>query len=141
MPTREGNYILELDGFGAISATEVSMPTKTHTPIEHQPGNQPEPDLFRGNTKTEELTFKHAHGVGGVAEALARYFDDYIDGTRTDKLNGRFLISDESGLVVQQTYDIQDAVPTQFKVEQHSGSGTSTSSFTFGFRPTRFRLL
>jgi|SRR5947209_2003371 len=141
MPSREGNFIIELDGFGPISATEVSMPSKTHTPWEHQPGNQPEPDLGRGNFKTEDMTFKHAHGVGNVAEQLERYFDLYVDGLVTDKLNGRFIIMDESGLVPQQTYDLIDAVPTSFKVEQHTGSGTGVSTFTFGMRPTRFRLV
>jgi hypothetical protein len=141
MPTREGNFILELDGFGPISATEVGMPAKTHTPWEYQPGNQAEPNLGRGNTKTDELTMKHAHGVGGIAEQLARYFDDYVDGFTTDKLNGRLVIMDESGLIPLQTYDIQDAVPTQFKVEQHTGTGTGVSMFTFGLRPTRFRLV
>jgi hypothetical protein len=141
MPSSENRYVLELDGFGPISALEVAMPPKTHTPVEHQPGNQAEPDLLRGNTKTEELTLKHAHGVGNVAETFARYFDDYIDGVIVDKLQGRFLVMDESGLVVQQTYDIQDAVPTQFKPEQHTGTGTGVSSFTIGLRPSRFRLL
>lgn len=141
MPSREGNFILELDGFGPISATEVTIPSRSHAPWEHQPGNQPFPDLGRGNFKVEELTFKHAHGVGGVAEALSRYFDLYEDGLVTEKLNGRFIVMDESGLIPQQTYDIQDAVPTQFKVENHSGTGTGVSSFTFGLRPTKFRLV
>ncbi|MET0626567.1 MAG: hypothetical protein ABW250_26770 [Pyrinomonadaceae bacterium] len=141
MPSSDSRYLLELDGFGPIAALDVTMPTKTHTPVEYQPGNVAEPELVRGNTKTEELTLKHAHGVGNVAENFARYFDDFIDGLRTDRLQGRFLVMDESGLVVQQTYEIQDAVPTQFKPEQHTGTGTGVSSFTIGLRPSRFRLL
>jgi hypothetical protein len=139
MPSREGNYLLELDGFGAISATEVALPSKTHTPWEHQPGNQASPDLGRGNFKVEEMTFKHAHGVGQIADQLNAYFDDYLDGVRTDKLNGRFIVNDESGLVPVMTYEIVDAVPTQFKIENHSGTGTGVSMFTFGLRPTNFR--
>ncbi|MGB8508138.1 MAG: hypothetical protein WCD76_07025 [Pyrinomonadaceae bacterium] len=132
---------MELDGFPAISATEVSMPSRAHTPFEHQPGNQANPDLGRGNFKCEEMTFKHAHGVGGVDEALNRYFDAYLEGLITDKLNGRFIIMDESGLVPTKTYELVDCVPTMFKPEQHTGSGTNTSQFSFGIRPTNYRLV
>lgn len=141
MASSENRFLLELDGFGPISALDATMPGKTHTPVEHQPGNQAEPELLRGNTKTEELTLKHAHGVGNILAEFTAYFDNYIDGLRTDKLQGRFLVMDESGLVVQETYELQDAVPTQLKPEQHTGTGTGVSAFTIGLRPTRFRRL
>jgi|SRR5205085_10436811 len=141
MPSSDNRFILELDGFPAIAALDATLPSKAHTPFEHQPGNQAMPDLGRGNFKCDDLTLKHAHNVGGLDDSLARYFDLYTEGIITDKLNGRFMVMDESGLVPVKTYDIIDAVPTMFKPEQHTGTGTNVSSFSFGMRPTNFRLI
>lgn len=141
MATSQGRFIFEIDGMPAVVATEVTLGAKKQTPFKHQPGNQPNPDLGRGNFEVEEMTAKHAHGVGVAGEAFARYMDLYLAGLVTEKLNCRLLIMDEGGLFPIQTWDLIDCVPTSFKPETHQGSGTEVSQFSFGLTPTDQRMV
>jgi len=141
MPSSENRYIFELDNFPSFAALEATPPKKKHTAFKHHPGNQPNPDLGRGNFECEEMTVKHAHGVGGVLGALSRYYDLYLSGVITDKLNGRFIVMDEAGLFPETIYELQDCVMTNFGAEQHTGTGTNISQFSFSLLPTDFRTV
>lgn len=141
MPSHENRFLLEIDGISVISATEVTMPGMKQTPFKHQPGNQPFPELGRGNYEIEELTFKHAHGVGQAGEEFARRMSLYIQGVVVEKFNARFIVLDEAGRSPVATYELQDCVPTMFKPESHNGSGTNVSQFSCSIQPTDMVML
>ncbi len=135
MPTSENRYILEIEGFGTIYASEVTFGGKEHTPAELYIGNQPNPILVRGNFKVNELTFKHAHGLGSVANDAAQWVDDYVDGIDVSKRGGRFIVLDEAGITPLDTWELRGSVPTKFQPETHGASNTNASMFTLGLRP------
>lgn len=139
--TSQNRFIFEIDGMPAIVATEVTLGSVKLTPFKHQPGNQPNPDLGRGNFEVEELTVKHAHGVGQTEFVFGTYFEAYKRGIVTEKLNCRLLIMDEGGLIPIQQWDLIACIPTTFKPEAHTGTGTEVSQFSFGLTPTDMRLV
>ncbi|HKO43332.1 MAG TPA: phage tail protein [Pyrinomonadaceae bacterium] len=139
--TAEGRYLLEIDGVSSIRASEVTMPGKEHTPVELYVGNQRNPILVSGNFKVDALTFKHAHALNQSGEELFRWIDGYLDGVDQTKRGARFIIMDEGGSSPLEEYELQECVPTSFKPETHSASGTNASMFTFGLRPSNMRRL
>jgi hypothetical protein len=141
MPTHENRYQLEMDGVTVLQASECKIGAKEHTPFELYLGNQPNPELGRGNSKVNETTFKHATGLGEAANELSRWYDDYVDGVDVTKRGARLIVFDETGTTPIDTYEMQDCVPTKFELENHSASGTNASMFTFGLRPTRMPKL
>ena len=134
MPTSENRFLLEIDGIGTIRATEVTMPDKEHTPVELYVGNRPNPILVRGNFKVNELTFKHATGLGQVTREISQWVDNYTSGLDVTKRGARFIVLDEAGVTPIDTYELRNGVPTRFKPETHGAANTSASMFTFGFR-------
>ncbi|MGH9944615.1 MAG: hypothetical protein ACRD9R_19895 [Pyrinomonadaceae bacterium] len=136
MPSSENRYLLEIDGVTAITATDVTMPGKKHTPFKHQPGNLPRPELGRGNYEIEEMTFMHAHGVGSAGEEIVAWMDAYLSGLLVEKRSARFIVLDEAGRIPVAVYEMIDCVPTMFKAEKHTGSGTNISQFSFSLQPT-----
>lgn len=139
--THEGRYLLEIDGVAAIRASEVTMPSKEHTPVELYVGNHPNPTLSRGNFKVGDLTFKHATALNQTGQELFQWADDYMDGVDVGKRGARFIVMSEDGLSPLEEYELQECVPTSFKPETHSASGTGASMFTFGLRPTNMRRI
>jgi len=139
--THEGRYLLEIDGVTAVRASEVTMPGKDHTPVELYVGNQPNPILVRGNHKVDALTFKHATALNQTGEELFRWADHYMDGVDVGKRGARFIVLSEDGVSPVEEYELQECVPTSFKPETHSASGSNASMFTFGLRPTQMRRL
>lgn len=137
--THEGRYLLEIDGVTSVRASEVTMPGKDHTPFELYVGNQPNPILGRGNFKIDALTFKHATALNQSGEELFRWADDFMDGIDLSRRGARFIVLDEAGVTPIEEYELEDCVPTSFKPETHSASGTNASMFTFGLRPTNMR--
>lgn len=131
----ENRYILELDGFGTIYASEATVGSKEHTPVELYVGNQPSPFLLRGNFKINELTFKHAHSLGSAADDAARWMDDYVDGIDVSKRGGRFIVLDEAGVTPIANWELRGCVPTKFQPETHGAANTNPSFFTLGLRP------
>jgi len=139
--THEGRYLLEIDGVSSIRASEATMPGKDHTPFELYVGDQPNPLLGRGNFKVDVLTLKHAHALTQAGEELFRWADDFMDGVDLSRRGARFIVLDESGQSPVAEYELQECVPTSFKPETHSASGTNASMFTFALRPTNMRLI
>jgi phage tail-like protein len=139
--THEGRYLLEIDGVTAVRASEVTMPGKDHTPVELYVGNQPNPILVRGNFKIGDMTFKHATALNLAGEELFQWADDYMDGVEVGKRGVRFVVLSEDGFTPVEEYELQECVPTSFKPETHSASGSGASMFTFGLRPTNMRRL
>ena len=138
MPSSENRAVVEFDGFPPIVALECKPPKKTHTNFEHHPLNQPYPDLGRGNYKCEEMTFKHAHGVGQALQAFSSYYDEYLSGRTVEKLNGRVIMMDEAGRSAETTYVLIDCVMTGFEPDNMTGSGTNVATATITLRPTDY---
>lgn len=132
--THENRYLVEIDGVIAVTASEVTMPGIEHTPVELYVGNQPSPILVRGNFKVEEMTFKHASALNTTGDELFAWIRDFVDGVVLDRRTVRFVVLDEDGATPVDEYELQNCVPTKFKPETHSASGTGASMFTFGLR-------
>lgn len=138
MPSSENRAVVEFDDFPPIVALECKPPKKTHANFEHQPLNQPYPDQGRGNYKCEEMTFKHAHGVGQALDAFSSYYEDYLAGRNVAKLNGRIIIMDEAGRAPVTTYVLIDCVMTGFEPDNLTGTGTNVATATITVRPTDY---
>jgi hypothetical protein len=141
MASSEGRFLVEADGVTAITATEATVGGLKHTPHKHQPGNQPNPTLGRGNFEVEEMSFKHATAVGAAGAQLRQWLMDYARGLTVQKRNFRFIVMDEAGRVPVETTELLDCVPTLYKPEPHTGSGTNVSQFSFSLLPTDMRVV
>lgn len=137
--THENRYVIEVDGVAAVAASEMTPPSKDHTPVEVYVGNSPSPVLSRGNTKIGDFTFKHAHALNQAGSELFQWMDNYVDGVDTSKRTARIVVFDEDGQSTVDEYELQDCVPTSYKPEAHSASGTNASMFSFSLRPTNMR--
>lgn len=137
--THENRYILELDGVAAVAASEVTMPGKDHTPFELYVGNRSNPILGGGNFKIGDLSFKHAHALNQAGTELFQWMDDYTGRIDLSKRNARLVVMDEDGQTPVAEYEMTECVPTSFKPEAHSASGTNASMFSFSLRPTDMR--
>jgi hypothetical protein len=140
-PTSVNRYILEIDGVPAVAATEATPPGFKQTPGKYQPGNQPNPTHFRGNFEIEEMTFKHARGIGQAGRELVRWLIDYSRGLAVQKRSLRFITMDETGRSPLETWECLDCVPTMYKPEQGTGTGTDVATFTFSLQPDDARLI
>ena len=143
MTSSEGRFLLEADGVTAIMATDVTPGGFKHTPHKHQSGNQPNPDIGRGNYEIEEFTFKHATANGAAGEQLRDWLMTYARGGGgvAQKRNFCFIVMDESGSLPVETTELYDCVPTMYKAETHTGSGTNVSQFSFSIQPTDMEVL
>jgi len=139
--THEGRYLLELDGVAAVSASEVTMPGKEHSPVEIYVGNQRNPILVGGNFKISDLTFKHASALNEAGRELFAWLNDFLSGIDMSRRGARFIVMDEAGETPLDEYDLIECVPVSFKPETHSAAGTGASMFTFALRPTDMQLL
>lgn len=134
-PSAEGRFILEIDGVSAIVATEVTAPGYKHTPVKHQPGNRVRPQHVRGNVEIEELTFKHARAINDAGLALLDWLVAFGEGDAVELKNVRFITKDESGRTTIETMEMTDCLPTMYKPESGSGSGTNVALFSFSLQP------
>ena len=139
--THENRYLLEFDGVAAIAASEVTMPSKEHTPAELYVGNQPNPILVRGNFKVDDMSFKHAHALNETGNEVFRWLDDFVDGVDLSRRGARLVVLDEDGVTPVDVYELEECVPRSFKPEAHSASGTGVSMFTVTIRPTNMRKI
>ena len=139
MPSSENRFVVEVDGVTAITATQATPGGIKQTPFKHQPGNQPNPTHGRGNYEIEEFTFKHATAHGNAGAQLRQWLVDYIKGRSVTKRSVRFIVMDEAGRRPVETYELIDCVPTMYKPEQHTGSGTNVSEFSFSLQPDDVR--
>jgi phage tail-like protein len=137
--THENRYLIEVDGVAAVAASEMTPPSKDHTPVELYVGNQPNPVLSRGNFKIGDFSFKHAHALNQAGADLFQWMDNYTDGIDLTKRTARLVVLDEDGATPVAEYELQECVPTSFKPETHSASGTNASMFSFTLRPTNMR--
>jgi hypothetical protein len=128
--THENRYLIEIDGIGQIRASEVTMPGKEHTPVELYVGNQKNPLLLLGNFKVEALTIKHASALNETRSQYSQWLDDFLAGIDLQRRTARMVVTDEDGVT-----PVEECVPTSFKLETHSASGTGASMFTIGLRP------
>jgi phage tail-like protein len=140
-PPAEGRFIVEINGIRAIVATEATPPGFKHTPVKYQPGNQHMPTYVRGNSEIEEFTFKHARAVGQVGQQLVGWLRAWASGTAVERLTARFITMDETGRTPVETWELVDCLPTQYKPETSSGTGTNVAAFTFGLQPSDARLI
>jgi len=133
--THENRYLIEIDGIGQIRATEATMPGKDHTPVELYLGNEKNPLLLLGNFKVEALTIKHASALNETRREFSQWLDDFLAGTDLQRRTARMIVLEEDGQTPVDEYELQECVPTSFKLETHSASGTGASMFTMGLRP------
>jgi len=137
--THENRYVIEVDGVAAIAASDMTPPSKDHTPVELYVGNNPLPVLSRGNSKIGDFSFKHAHALNQAGAELFQWIDDYVGGLDTTKRNARIVVFDEDGEAIVDEYELQECVPTSYKPESHSASGNNASMFSFSLRPSNMR--
>jgi len=137
--THENRYVVEVDGVSAVAASEMTPPSKDHTPVELYTGNKPNHTLSRGNFKIGDFSFKHAHALNQAGADLFQWMDDYTDGIDNTKRTVRIVVFDEDGQTPVDEYELQDCVPTSYKPESHSASGTNASMFSFTLRPENMR--
>jgi phage tail-like protein len=135
-PVAEGRYILEIDGVQVFAAMEATPPGKKHTPVNYQPGNQRNPQPLPGNFVIEECTFKHAMVINEVGLVLVDWLNGVASGDFVEYKNARFLTLDESGRTPIQTWEMLECLPTMFKPDNVSGTGTNVASFSFSLQPT-----
>lgn len=133
--TRENRYLVEIDGISQIRASEATMPSKEHTPVEFYEGNKPNPNLLLGNFKVEDMTFKQAHGLNETESQVSQWLDDFVDGVNVTRRGARMIVLSEDGATPIAEYELQRCVPRSFKPEPHTASGTNASMFTFALRP------
>lgn len=137
--THENRYVIEIDGVPVIAASEMTPPDKSHTPVEIYTGNNPMPQLSRGNSKIGDFSIKHAHALNQAGSDLFQWMDDYADGVDNSKRTARIVVMDEDGVTPVDEYELQDCVPTSYKPEAHSAGGTNASMFSFTLRPSNMR--
>lgn len=141
IPPAEGRFILEIDGIRAVVATEATPPGYKHTAVKYQPGNQSMPIHVRGNSEIEECSFKHARGIGQVGQQLVAWLRAFASGAVVERRNARFITMDETGRTPIETWELIGCVPTMYKPETSSGTGTNVASFTFSLQPSDARLI
>lgn len=140
-PVAEGRFILEIDGVPAVVAMEATPPGKKHTATKYQPGNQRNPTILPGNYEIEECTFKHARGIGQVGLTLVDWLDGVSSGEFIEYKTARFITMDETGRTPIETWEMTDCLPTMYKPDNVSGTGTGVASFSFSLQPTDARRL
>lgn len=141
MPSSENRFLLEADGFTGLMATEVTAPGLKHTPVKYQPGNQLMPILVRGQGEVEEMTFKHARAVGSQGKQLVKWLTDHLRNRAVTTRNFRFLTMSEDGSTVAEEWELLDCMPTMYKPDQSSGTGTNVATFSFSIQPSHARLI
>jgi len=134
-PSSEARFLVEIDGVTGIVATETTPPGFKHTPVKYQPGNQHKPIHLRGNSEVEEMTFKHARAVNGVGLQLVQWLQDFASGDAVEPRTVRFITMDEAGRNPVETWQLRDCVPTMFKPDSGSGTGTNVATFSFSLQP------
>jgi phage tail-like protein len=133
--THENKYNIEIDGIADCRSSEVTMPSKEHTPAEIYEGNKPSPSLVAGNFKVEDVTVKHAHGLNETEAQMSQWLDDFVSGVDMSRRSARMIVFAEDGREPIAEYEMRRCVPRSFKPEPHNASGTGASMFTFVFRP------
>ena len=135
--TSSGFYMFEMDGVAAAEASEVSGIGLKHEVFKIGVGNQAYPYLGRSKYECNEVTVKHAHALNNAGKQMFQYFDDYINGVRTDKINIRLIQLGEDGFKTEATWQMEECVPTEFMQETNKGDSNDAAYVTFKFKPTR----
>ena len=139
--TSETRYLVELDGITALAVSEISGFGKKHTPFKLNVGNRPNPILGRGQFEVEELNLKNAHALNQTGREYMQWLDDFTEGIDNSRRSARVIVLEEDGVSPAAIYELQDCVPTMFKVETHSAGGNNPSYFSCGLMPENMRLL
>ena len=134
--TSSGYYILEMDGVSAAEASEVSGIGNKHEVFKIGVGNRPNPYIGRSKFEPNEVTVKHAHAMGSTGQEMFQWFDDYIRGFRTDKINIRLIQLGEDGFKTEVVWEMEECVPTEFMQETNKGDSNDAAYFTLKFKPT-----
>ena len=132
----KNRFIVEIMGVTQCQATDVTgLDTLEHTPAELMVGNRERAILSRGNSKTSEVSVKHAESLGQTSSELYEKLRAYSKGENVEPFDARVLLMSEDGATPIKSYECLGCVPTKFKSEGLDATSNDFAMFTFSFRP------
>ncbi|OLE54590.1 MAG: hypothetical protein AUG51_07340 [Acidobacteria bacterium 13_1_20CM_3_53_8] len=140
-PSAETRFLIEIDGVTGIVATDATPGGVKHTPVKYKPGNARKSIHLPGDHEFEEFSFKHAEIINDVGRQLLQWLLDYSRGVNVTPRTLRRLRMDESGITPVETLELRDCIPTMYKPESSSGTGTGVASFSFSVQPDDIEMI
>ena len=101
----ENRFKVEINGIAEFKATKLTGGEEKHEPVKTMVGNDPRPQLGRGNVEPEDIVITIPSGLyDNSIRQLQDWFSRYIDGLDTTPRSGRFITYDDAGRTPIETY-------------------------------------
>jgi phage tail-like protein len=139
--TSAGNFVVELDGVAALRATEVSGLKLDHKHFTFNVGNEPGAKHGRGHFEVADITVKHATALNSTGQEVFSWLADFSKGRSVERRTFRFILFEEDGTTVVDTYECYECIPLSYESGTHTGGSTDASMFNFVLKPEDVELL
>lgn len=138
----ENRFSVELNGIPAFKASKITGGEEKHEPVKVMVGNDPRPQLGRGNVEPEDIVITIPSGLyDNSIRQLQDWFTRYIDGLDTTPRSGRYITYNDTGRTPVETYELQDCIPVSLKPDDKSADGNNSATVTLTLKPYKVRRI